>query len=386
MNHDVELKLIDECISNRDGKTTTLGDSVTVSDAERYRSRSHFEKELERVFRVLPSALVHSSEIPEANSYRKVETALGSLIVARGVDGKARVFRNACRHRGAQIVASDKGCSKRLTCPYHAWSYTTDGKLASIPGEGHCFPGFDKAANGLLEVPSVEQYGFVWACPSASDSDSASAVLEEHLGEMGKGLDWLQAHKLKLFQRSTKVWNGNWKLFSEGGLETYHFGFAHKNTIAPYFYNNTAVIDNFGDHFRVVMPTRKLEDVEQRDEEERSIHDCTHTLFSLMPNSALLIQKAHVDWISFIPVSENQTEICVSTLVPADANFEDEDEARHWQKNHEITNMTLDEDWALGVSIQKSLDSGACDRIVYGKNEWALKVFNERLDAILNRA
>lgn len=386
MNHDTELKLIDECIENRNGKTTTLGESETYSAASRYTSKDHYDLEIERVFKKLPSALAHSSEIPEPNRYRQVQTALGNLIVTRDPDGGARVFHNACRHRGARIVTSDRGCSKRLTCPYHAWSYTTDGKLASIPGEEHCFPNFDKGKNGLIEIPSSEKYGFVWACPTAGDNSEAESILDQHLGKMVDCMQWLKPENFKVFQRTSKVWKGNWKLFSEGGLETYHFGFAHKDSIAPFFYNNTAVIDNFGDHFRVVMPTRKLEEVEQRPRNERSIHDCSHTLFTIIPNSSFLIQKAHVDWVSFRTLSENQTEITVTTLVPADANLQDEDEMRHWQKNHDITNMTLNEDWELGVSIQESLDSGVIERVVYGKNEWALNVFNERLDAIIDRA
>lgn len=72
-------------------------------------------------------------------------------------------------------------------------------------------------------------------------------------------MQWLDADNFTLFARTSENWGGNWKLFAEGGLETYHFAFAHKQTIASSFYNNTAVIDQLGKHFRVVMPTKKLE-------------------------------------------------------------------------------------------------------------------------------
>ena len=72
-------------------------------------------------------------------------------------------------------------------------------------------------------------------------------------------MQWLDADNFTLFARTSENWGGNWKLFAEGGLETYHFAFAHKQTIASSFYNNTAVIDQLGKHFREVMPTKELE-------------------------------------------------------------------------------------------------------------------------------
>jgi phenylpropionate dioxygenase-like ring-hydroxylating dioxygenase large terminal subunit len=104
----------------------------------------------------------------------------------------------------------------------------------------------------------------------------------------------------------------------------------------------------------------------------------------LLPNSALLIQKEHVEFINFRPLSAGETEITITTLIPKNTDLNDINQLRHWQKNHDITNTTLNEDWALGESIQSSLESGALPYIQYGKNEWALHAFNEELDALLS--
>ena len=377
MNLDVERQLIEACKSNRVNKTTTLGEREHRSDVDKYLSLQRYQDELKCIFKTLPSILLHASELIETDSYQSVNTPIGSLIVSRDAGGKARVFRNACRHRGAKLV-DGKGCSKRIVCPYHAWSYSTDGQLSNVPGQRHCFPQLNKQDNGLIPVPCAEKYGFIWMCPDIRNSECPDVHLDEHLGNMQSHLNWLAPQGLKVFNRSSQIWNGNWKLFSEGGLETYHFAFAHKHTIAPYFYNNTAVIDQISQHFRVVMPTKELETLS-----EESIRHCSHTLFFLLPNTALLIQKEHVDWLQFRPVDVDKTEITITSLVPEETDLTDPVQQNHWQKNFEITNRTLAEDWELGVSIQKAISNHALPHIQYGKNEWALQAFNEVLNTLL---
>ena len=44
--------------------------------------------------------------------------------------------------------------------------------------------------------------------------------------------------------------------------------------------------------------------------------------------------------------------------------------------------VTLDEDFAIGEGIQRSIDSGAVQTMHYGSNEWALKAFNDFVDRI----
>jgi len=87
------------------------------------------------------------------------------------------------------------------------------------------------------------------------------------------------------------------------------------------------------------MPTREL-----TKNEPQSLRDCSYTLFYLLPNSALLVQKEHLDWIQFRPLSVNETEITVATLIPYAADLNNEKQYKHWAKNHRITNVTLDED------------------------------------------
>ena len=42
--------------------------------------------------------------------------------------GEVKAFYNVCSHRGAPVVTEPKGKRLRLTCKYHGWSYSLDGK------------------------------------------------------------------------------------------------------------------------------------------------------------------------------------------------------------------------------------------------------------------
>ena len=374
MNKILEQQLLEQCLALYSTKHTTVGTNESVISTDKYLSQERHRQEIDEIFKRCPSPILHSSELPERNSAKPVDTALGSLIVSRDSEGTIHVHHNMCRHRGTQLIQK-KVCAKRLICPYHAWSYGLDGQLKSIPNKETCFPSLDIDKNALFPIPAVEMYGFLWICPA---TDNAALQLKQHLDNMSKDLSWLQAEDLTVFKRSTQTRHGNWKLFAEGGLETYHFSCAHRHSIAPHFFNNLAVINALGHHFRVVMPLKSLLKA-KNDGADYSLKAHAHTLLYLLPSSALLIQKEHVEWIQFRPCAVNQTEISVTTLVPTS-----DDRINHWEKNHTITNQTLNEDWALGESIQRSIESGALSHLQYGRNEWALAAFHQRIEQLLS--
>ena len=125
-----------------------------------YTDPAILEAELRTTF-AAPLLVAPSSSVPKPGDYRAMDLMGTPVVVVRGADGRARVLLNVCRHRGAQI-AEGSGCSRRLTCAYHGWTYDTEGALVGIPGrEG--FDDIDVATHGLVELPSEERHGYVWA-------------------------------------------------------------------------------------------------------------------------------------------------------------------------------------------------------------------------------
>ena len=113
MNRDAELRLIQRCVDQYNEKTTTLVEEESTSSVERYLSKDRFELELESVHRRMPVAYLHCSELPQANSFKKVETSVGDIIFTRDEDGLVHAFHNVCRHRGTSLKSWIRQLAKR---------------------------------------------------------------------------------------------------------------------------------------------------------------------------------------------------------------------------------------------------------------------------------
>ncbi|MGC2525521.1 MAG: aromatic ring-hydroxylating dioxygenase subunit alpha, partial [Stellaceae bacterium] len=73
-----------------------------------------------------------------------------------------------------------------FTCPYHGWSYGTDGKLVGVPYFREAYHSqLDRAQWGLVEVAQLANYkGSVWA-----NWDPAAPSFTEYLGDFARYLD-----------------------------------------------------------------------------------------------------------------------------------------------------------------------------------------------------
>jgi phenylpropionate dioxygenase-like ring-hydroxylating dioxygenase large terminal subunit len=186
-----------------------------------FTSPAVYEAELDRVF---ARSWVHVADVTElARPGDFVAAAIGAtpVVVVRGQDGAVRTFLNACRHRGTTLAEGRGNCGRSLDCPYHAWSYATDGRLIGVPDREE-FAGCDLQAMGLVPVRTGVAAPMVFAC-----LDAAAPPLEEWLGELPAALVRGRAADMRLaFERTYDV-DVNWKVYVENGLEGYHVRFVH---------------------------------------------------------------------------------------------------------------------------------------------------------------
>ncbi|HXF33285.1 MAG TPA: aromatic ring-hydroxylating dioxygenase subunit alpha [Candidatus Acidoferrales bacterium] len=128
-------------------------------DADVYRD------ELERVFARAWLFVGHESQIPNTGDFFVSRMGEESVILCRDREKKVHVFLNTCRHRGMKVCRYDQGNTPLFTCPYHAWSYATDGTLAGVPMYAALYEGvLDRAQWSLIEVAHMALYkGTVWA-------------------------------------------------------------------------------------------------------------------------------------------------------------------------------------------------------------------------------
>src|SRR5216110_621988 len=94
---------------------------------------SLYREELEKLFTRAWLFVGHESQIPNPGDYFVSRMAEESVILCRDRAQKVHVFLNSCRHRGMKVCRYDEGNAAVLTCPYHGWSYSTDGKLVGVP-------------------------------------------------------------------------------------------------------------------------------------------------------------------------------------------------------------------------------------------------------------
>ena len=130
-----------------------------------------YRQELERVFARAWLFIGHESQIPKPGDYLTSSMGEESVILCRDRAGKIRVFLNSCRHRGMKVCRYDEGNTVEFQCPYHGWSYGTDGALVGVPFAKDAYGAqLDRSQWGLVEVARMENYkGTIWATwdPSA---------------------------------------------------------------------------------------------------------------------------------------------------------------------------------------------------------------------------
>ena len=149
-----------------------------------------------------------------------------SVILCRDQAGAVHVFLNSCRHRGMKVCRYEQGNTSLFVCPYHSWSYTTDGRLQGVPLYRALYEGtLNREEWSLIEVPKLALYkGTVWASwdPEAPDFLTYLGDAVDHLDQVvdcrdGRpgGAEVIGVHKW--------VFPSNWKFAAENFLgDTYH--------------------------------------------------------------------------------------------------------------------------------------------------------------------
>lgn len=371
MERETEIGLIEELLGLREAKSHYLDDEIEFNSVDQYQSEAIFQRERDQMFARLPAVAAHVSELSNPGDFVKREIAGRSILVTRDAQGEVNAFLNICRHRGTQLVSDESGCKHRFTCPYHAWSYANTGELVSLPHMDTGFPDLDKAQYSLKSLQCEERFGFVWVIATPDVSFDFDAYYAPIAAE-AEGLDLAN---MAIAHEEKKVHNSNWKILVEGGIESYHFKVAHRKTIGPYFEDNLSSYQMLGDHMRSVLMRSSMHVLRDQPTDQWRLRDHANIIYTFFPTTQLLVQKDHVVWINSRPVSAGQTELRLATLAPKSRLAEE----AYWEKNHQITSTTLNEDFVIGESIQNGFASGANDVITFGRFEGALPEFNRTI-------
>ncbi|MDY0884665.1 aromatic ring-hydroxylating dioxygenase subunit alpha [Dongia soli] len=185
-----------------------------------YNDGAIFKHEMQRM--IMPHWLCagHLSSLPRPGDFVTVEIASESVILCRGQDGEIRALLNVCRHRGSRLCTEPAGNARSFVCPYHAWTYGTDGALRSarlMPAE------FDRDAHGLKQIHLRVIEGLIFI--SFAETPLGLVHVEEVMAGTAKPYGWAAA---KIAHRATFPVKANWKLAVENYMECYHCSPAHQ--------------------------------------------------------------------------------------------------------------------------------------------------------------
>ena len=193
--------------------------------AKPYYCPEYFDLEREAIFRRSWLQVGHVCELLQPGDFirREIEVLGASILIMRHKDGSLRAFHNACPHRGTQIVKEEGGRKSRFSCPYHMWTFGTDGALISAPDFDKFY--VEKADCGLKAIDVDVCGGMIFV---NLDKRPERQSLRQYLGEdFAEKIDASIFSRVTHFHEYTYEIAANWKLTYDNFQENYHLRFIH---------------------------------------------------------------------------------------------------------------------------------------------------------------
>jgi nitrite reductase/ring-hydroxylating ferredoxin subunit len=358
----VFLDLLHRLQANVKAGLPDMAETPMKVPASSYTDPDLYGREIAEIFLKVPLLVALSCDVREPGEYLAYDIASRPIIVMRGDDGRVRTLLNVCRHRGARVTDEHCGNARRLTCPYHAWSYDRSGKLAGVPGKDSFG---DIAATGLVELPTEEHAGAVFACLDAE----ASIDLDAWLAGIDESLAALRLDELYPYRVPTTLESPNWKLAADGYLDGYHIGYLHRDTIGRKAITNRNTYDLFGPHVRIGFATKLTESASDALVDESNLPEYMSLVHYIFPNVS--ISGGHGDTLMLSKLLPGRT-VDQSTTVQFQYYREPivgEVVAIAEAKRKTYEAVVRDEDCATIFGINKGLAAVGDGHFLFGRNE-----------------
>ena len=350
------LKLVND-------ETTEMTDSVLSVDSSFYTDEKQWRAECELMASV-PAVATPSAMIRDNGQYiAKTVNNNRRILITRDEQGETHVFLNACRHRGAIIVADGEGCQKRFSCPYHNWTYANDGELKAIPFQ-QGFDSIDKSKQGLIELSSEEKYGFVWYVMDPK----VECNVDEWLGDFAEELAQWNYQDFEYISHQHYEVPANWKNALEAFTEFYHFQFVHANSIVGQgTISGVTGFDSFGYHSRMLSALASITELNEVQNQGYVGSQHLGVIYSVFPNLIIANSPIGLEFLHFMPGSAPDKGM-LYYIGMANMRISDEETMAGFKSLFDSMQEVVDEDIGVMTACTAGLNNGL-PGIVIGKNE-----------------
>jgi phenylpropionate dioxygenase-like ring-hydroxylating dioxygenase large terminal subunit len=351
-----------------------------------YYDPEFFEAEKQAFLRRAPQVVCHESEIANPGEWRTLEYLGESVIVMRGDDGELRAFSNVCRHRGSRIVDGAAGCDKVLQCPYHAWSYSREGKLVGVPHR-HEYPGLRTEKLGLFPVALENWRGFLFV----SLEPGAPSVVEM----MKPYEDEVEPYRFKdlrvLGRVTIRPRALNWKTLCDNYSDHLHIPVGHPGLTRLFGRNYRIDAEPHVDRMQGDIIEKESANPSERTyqkylpeaEHLPETHRRKWLYYKLFPNIAFDIYPDQVDFMQFIPLTSTTSLIReISYALPDDRREMKAVRYLNWRINRRVNA----EDTQLITRVQQGMQSPTYIAGPLGVSEVCLRSFAKKLRKMIPEA
>lgn len=213
--------------------------------AERYTSPEFFRREVAAMWPNIWQFAAREEEMPDAGDVVVYENAGRSYLVTRQADGSVRAFHNVCLHRGRKLRL-ESGWSKDFKCPFHGFTWETDGSLKEIP----CRWDFGHLTDEAMALPEA-QVGR-WGGYIFIKEAEGGQTLEEYLAPLPEHFKRWRHEECTTAVWVGKVIHANWKAVAEAFMEAWHSIVTHPQ-ILPFTGDANTRYNVYGDHVNVAL-------------------------------------------------------------------------------------------------------------------------------------
>lgn len=352
---------------------------------EFYTSPAIHAEEVERIFTKSWHCVGRAERLATPGDYFLQSIAGESLIMLTDRHHVIHAYYNVCRHRGTRMCDKSEGhFSETIQCPYHAWTWTTDGRLIGAPHMNE-IEGFDKSDYPLHQAAVHEWEGFLFVSLAPEPEPFARAF-----APLLNRFDRFELASLKAGKRIRYEAAANWKLVFQNFSECLHCPMIHPQLASkmPYLSGENDLTEGpfLGGYMVIGAPNESLTvtgrscglPVGQIPESDRQ----RAYYYSIMPNLLLSFHPDYVNYYMVWPDGPRRTIIETEWLFnPTSfgrADFNPDDAINFW----DTTNR---QDWRISELSQAGIESRVYAPGPYSPRESVPAAWDRAYRAIMGR-